>query len=153
MDSTKKDIRGLSRTEIEDFLAGIGEKKFRATQIYEWVWKKGAASFDEMSNISKPLRDKLAQNFMFANVKCVYSVASVDGTNKFLFETCDGCKFEGVLIPSADRVTSCISTQIGCQMGCAFCATGQLGFKRNLTAGEIFHQVFSLNAYSSGIPA
>jgi len=144
----KKDIRELSRTEIEDFLVGIGEKKFRASQIYEWIWKKGAASFDEMSNISKPLRDKLSENFLFANVKCVYSVASVDGTRKFLFETCDGCKFEGVLIPSADRVTSCISTQIGCQMGCAFCATGQLGFKRNLTSGEIYHQVFLLNAMS-----
>lgn len=148
MNSELKDIRQLSGPELEGFLVGMGEKKFRATQVCEWIWKKGAESFDEMSNIPKPLRDKLSDNFRFGNVVCVYSVASVDGTRKFLFETTDSYRFEGVLIPSADRVTACISTQVGCQMGCAFCATGQLGFKRNLTSGEIFHQVFSLNRLS-----
>ena len=148
MDSELKDIRQLSIPELEGFLVGMGEKKFRATQVCEWIWKKGAESFNEMSNIPKPLRDKLSENFRFGNVVCVYSVASVDGTRKFLFETTDGLRFEGVLIPSSDRVTACISTQVGCQMGCAFCATGQLGFKRNLTSGEIFHQVFSLNRLS-----
>ncbi|MBR5984051.1 MAG: 23S rRNA (adenine(2503)-C(2))-methyltransferase RlmN [Bacteroidales bacterium] len=151
MDFDLKDIRQLSMSELESFLVGMGEKKFRATQLCEWIWKKGAESFEEMSNIPKPLRDKLSEIFRFANVACVYSVASVDGTCKFLFETADCCRFEGVLIPSADRVTACISTQVGCQMGCAFCATGQLGFKRNLTSGEIFHQVFSLNRLSSEI--
>ncbi|MBQ1654923.1 MAG: 23S rRNA (adenine(2503)-C(2))-methyltransferase RlmN [Bacteroidales bacterium] len=144
----QKDIRSLSLSELEVFIVGIGEKKFRASQIMEWIWKKGAVSFDDMSNLPKPLRDKLSENFRFGNVVCVYSVASVDGTRKFLFETADSYRFEGVLIPSADRVTACISTQVGCQMGCAFCATGQLGFKRNLTSGEIFHQVFSLNRLS-----
>ena len=148
MDIEQKDIRSLSLTELEAFIVGIGEKKFRASQIMEWIWKKGAVSFDDMSNLPKPLRDKLSENFRFGNVVCVYSVASVDGTRKFLFETADSYRFEGVLIPSADRVTACISTQVGCQMGCAFCATGQLGFKRNLTSGEIFHQVFSLNRLS-----
>lgn len=151
MDSEKKDIRELSLLEIEGILVGMGEKKFRAAQIYEWTWEKGASSFDEMSNIPKQLRDRLSENFCFLNVKCIYTVSSSDKTHKFLFETYDGCRFEGVLIPSADRVTACISTQIGCQMGCAFCATGQLGFKRNLTSGEIFHQVFSLNRLSSEI--
>lgn len=148
MDIEQKDIRCMSLSELEAFLAGMGEKKFRASQIVEWIWKKGADSFDDMSNLPKPLRDKLSDNFRFGNVVCVYSVASVDGTRKFLFETTDCYRFEGVLIPSADRVTACISTQVGCQMGCAFCATGQLGFKRNLTSGEIFHQVFSLNRLS-----
>ena len=148
MDIEQKDIRSLSLSELEVFIVGIGEKKFRASQIMEWIWKKGAVSFDDMSNLPKPLRDKLSGNFRFGNVVCVYSVASVDGTRKFLFETADSYRFEGVLIPSADRVTACISTQVGCQMGCAFCATGQLGFKRNLTSGEIFHQVFSLNRLS-----
>ena len=148
MDIEQKDIRSLSLSELEVFIVGIGEKKFRASQIMEWIWKKGAVSFDDMSNLPKPLRDKLSENFRFGNVVCVYSVASVDGTRKFLFETADSYRFEGVLIPSADRVTACISTQVGCQMGCAFCATGQLGFKRNLTLGEIFHQVFSLNRLS-----
>lgn len=151
MDSEKKDIREISKSELESLLVGYGEKKFRASQVYDWIWKKGAETFDEMNNISKPLRDKLADEFCFRNVKCIYTVSSVDKTHKFLFETCDGYRFEGVLIPSADRVTSCISTQIGCQMGCAFCATGQLGFKRNLTSGEIFHQVFSLNRLSAEI--
>ena len=148
MDIEQKDIRSLSLSELEVFIIGIGEKKFRASQIMEWIWKKGAVSFDDMSNLPKPLRDKLSENFRFGNVVCVYSVASVDGTRKFLFETADSYRFEGVLIPSADRVTACISTQVCCQMGCAFCATGQLGFKRNLTSGEIFHQVFSLNRLS-----
>ena len=148
MDIEQKDIRSLSLSELEVFIVGIGEKKFRASQIMEWIWKKGAVSFDDMSNLPKPLRDKLSENFRFGNVVCVYSVASVDGTRKFLFETADSYRFEGVLIPSADRVTACISTQVGCQMGRAFCATGQLGFKRNLTSGEIFHQVFSLNRLS-----
>ena len=148
MDSELKDIRQVSLLEFEDFIVSWGEKKFRAAQIMDWIWKRGAESFDEMSNIPKPLRDKLSTQFCFGNVVCVYSVASVDGTRKFLFETVDGCRFEGVLIPSADRVTACISTQVGCQMGCAFCATGQLGFKRNLSSGEIFHQVFSLNRLS-----
>ena len=147
----KKDIREISKAELEGLLAGYGEKKFRASQIYDWVWKKGAETFDEMNNIPKSLRDKFSNEFCFWNVKCIYTVSSADKTHKFLFETNDGFRFEGVLIPSADRVTACISTQIGCQMGCAFCATGQLGFKRNLKLGEIFHQVFSLNRLSSEI--
>ena len=137
MDFEKKDIREISKSELENLLVGYGEKRFRASQVYEWIWKS--------------LRDRLSAEMSFQNVKCIYTVSSVDRTHKFLFETCDGCRFEGVLIPSADRVTACISTQIGCQMGCAFCATGQLGFKRNLTSGEIFHQVFSLNRFSTEI--
>lgn len=151
MDTDKKDIRELTQEELEQYLAGIGEKKFRASQIYEWIWKKGIASFDEMKNIAKPLRKRLSENFKFANVECIYTISSTDKTHKFLFETSDGYRFEGVLIPSENRVTACISTQIGCQMGCAFCATGQLGFKRNLSSGEIFHQVFSLNRLANEI--
>lgn len=145
----KTDIRSLSPAEIEKFVIENDEKKFRAAQIVDWIWKKGCESFDEMNNLSKPLREKLAEKFIFANVNNVYSVVSAsDGTRKFLFETIDSLKFEGVLIPSADRVTACISTQVGCQMGCAFCATGKLGFKRNLTSGEIFNEIFRLNALS-----
>lgn len=151
----KRDIRGLSQHELEEFVVASGEKKFRASQIYEWIWKKGASSFEEMKNISKPMREMLSENFSFDNVECIYTISSSDRTHKFLFQTTDGHRFEGVLIPSADRVTACISTQIGCQMGCAFCATGKLGFKRNLTSGEIFHQIFSLNRLATeifGIP-
>ncbi|MCF0206059.1 MAG: 23S rRNA (adenine(2503)-C(2))-methyltransferase RlmN, partial [Bacteroidales bacterium] len=151
MQNDLKDIRELSIGELETFITANGEKKFRAAQIFEWIWKKGAEDFSQMKNISLGLRELLEQNFCFRNVKCVYTISSSDRTHKFLFETHDSHRFEGVLIPSADRVTACISTQIGCQMGCAFCATGQLGFKRNLSHGEIFHQIFLLNSLSGEI--
>lgn len=141
----KIDIHELTLAEIENFLIKNGEKKFRAKQIYEWLWKKGVGSIEEMTNLSLSLRQLLTQNFIINDITETTSVVSKDKTRKYLFTTIDGYNFESVLIPSLDRVTACISTQIGCQMACAFCATATLGFKRNLSRGEIFLQIFKLN--------
>ena len=147
----KKDIKSLSLSEIQDFIEQIGDKKFRSKQIYEWLWKKNTASFDEMTNIPQKLREKLSENFTINPIKITYQVKSQrDNSSKFAFLTFDDLYIEGVLIPSknAKRVTACISTQVGCPLACKFCATGTMGLKRNLTASEIYEQVFLLNEQS-----
>ena len=134
------DIRHISSQELVDFLLNNGEKKFRAAQIEEWLWKKGARSFDEMTNLSVALRQKLQENFTFLHADIATCVQSSDGTAKFIFGLHDGKQVEGVLIPSGQRVTACISSQVGCALKCAFCATGTMGFIRNLHSTEIFDQ-------------
>ena len=140
-----EDIRHITPQKLVRFLEEIGEKKFRATQIEEWLWKKGAGSFDEMTNLSAPLRQKLSENFSFLNTVIDRKVQSSDGTAKFIFRLHDGREIEGVLIPTETRVTACISTQVGCAMGCKFCATGTMGFARNLHFSEIFDQYLLMN--------
>jgi 23S rRNA (adenine2503-C2)-methyltransferase len=142
------DIRLLSLAEIESFFQTIGEKPFRAKQVYEWLWKKSCRSFDEMTNLSKETREKLQQKFTFHVVTILKTVTSSDGTVKNMFQLHDGLLVEGVLIPSDDRTTACISCQAGCPLACSFCATGQLGFNRNLTFPEIYDQVVLLNKQS-----
>lgn len=141
----KPDIRNVSTPSIIDFLEKIGEKKFRATQIEEWLWKKGARSFDAMTNISALLRSQLADSYTFLRLEVETMVQSEDGTAKFIFLTPDNHRIEGVLIPAADRVTACISSQVGCPLKCAFCATGTMGFIRNLFGYEIFDQFVLMN--------
>jgi 23S rRNA (adenine2503-C2)-methyltransferase len=136
------DIRGLSLEELKNVLVEKGEKAFRAKQVYEWLWKKNAHSFDEMSNISKSLRDLLNNNFVINYAKAEHVQESNDGTTKIAFKLHDNLLVEGVLIPSEKRATACISCQVGCKLGCDFCATAGLGFKRDLTAGEIYDQIF-----------
>ena len=143
-----KDIRLLTLPEIEAFFQTIGEKPFRAKQVYEWLWKKSCRSFDEMTNLSKETREKLQQNFTFPVVTIRKTFTSSDGTVKNIFQLHDGLLVEGVLIPSDDRTTACISCQAGCSLACSFCATGQLGFKRNLSFHEIYDQVVLLNIQS-----
>ncbi len=139
--SAKKDIRALSEAEIIDILKEKGEAKFRAKQIYEWLWQKTAHSFDDMSNLSKPLRDWLNENFVINAVTVSDMQVSTDRTIKCAMRLADGNVVESVLIPTKTRMTACISSQVGCSLTCKFCATGKLKRLRNLNADEIYDQV------------
>ena len=141
MANNKQDILELSLNEIKDFLVKKGEKAFRAKQIYEWLWKKPVSSFDDMTNISKDLRNLLKENFVINSAKVDDLQISKDKTIKVAFRLFDNAIVEGVLIPTDNRATACISTQVGCNLGCEFCATGKLGLRRNLNFGEIYYQV------------
>jgi 23S rRNA (adenine2503-C2)-methyltransferase len=143
-----KDIRDLTLPEIQAFFKENGESAFRAKQVYDWLWVKACRSFDEMTNLSKETRTKLQQHFTFHALQVGKELRSKDGTTKLLFRLYDGLQVEGVLIPTDGRTTACISCQVGCSLGCKFCATGQLGLKRNLSAHEIFDQVAILNEQS-----
>lgn len=140
------DIRYVSFEELQQFVVLEGEKPFRAKQINEWLWKKGVGSFEEMTNVSQILREKLSNSFSFRRAVIEVEAKSSDTTVKFGFRLFDGKMIEGVLIPAGDRVTACVSTQVGCAMHCAFCATGQMGFIRNLHFSEIFDQFILMNA-------
>lgn len=135
------DIRKLSLEQLIDRLVEMGEKSFRAKQIYEWLWKKSAIDFDQMSNLSKDLRDRLKENFTINNVQVKTFQTSADRTIKSSFVLYDGNIIEGVLIPAPDRMTACVSSQVGCSLTCKFCATGYMDRKRNLNADEIYDQV------------
>jgi 23S rRNA (adenine2503-C2)-methyltransferase len=128
----KTDIRSLSLEALQQHFIGMNEKGFRANQVYEWLWEKSCVSFDEMSNISKELRTKLNDNFLINNVKIKTSQVSADKTIKNSFILHDTHLIEGVLIPTAERMTACVSSQVGCSLTCKFCATGYMERKRNL---------------------
>jgi 23S rRNA (adenine2503-C2)-methyltransferase len=134
-------IRTATLEELKRYLSKINEKTFRAKQIMEWLWQKKARSFDEMTNLSKSLRHKLAEDFTFPQMEITHRQVSRDGTIKYGFQLFDGHHIEGVLIPTTDRVTACVSSQVGCSLTCKFCATGYLPMKRNLYPFEIFDQV------------
>jgi 23S rRNA (adenine2503-C2)-methyltransferase len=140
-----KDIRLLSLEELENAVVELGEPKFRAKQIFEWIWKKKCVDFDSMTNLSIGLREKLNANFLFNTMKVETSQRSSDGTFKLRFELHDGHFIEGVLIPTEDRMTACVSSQVGCSLTCKFCATGYMARKRNLDPAEIFDQVVHIN--------
>ena len=144
----KLDIRSLSKTDIELLISEMGEKPFRAKQIYLWLWKRGARSIADMANLPKSVRENLQENYTVLPAKISKEQKSKDGTVKSVIRLPDNNLVEGVLIPSFERVTACISSQVGCAMDCEFCATGQMGFTRNLSVGEIFDQVFLLNKRS-----
>ncbi len=140
----KKDIRTLTLEELSSFIEQHGEKKFRAKQIMEWLWKKSAHSFDEMSNIGGGLKALLSEHFELKGIQVVDEQVSKDRTVKCAFEVESGKVVEGVLIPTNSRMTACISSQVGCSLSCKFCATGRLKMMRNLSAGEIYDQVVYL---------
>ncbi|MBL0271891.1 MAG: 23S rRNA (adenine(2503)-C(2))-methyltransferase RlmN [Chitinophagaceae bacterium] len=140
-----KNIRHLSLAEIEAFFDEWGEKKFRAKQVYEWLWLKPVQHFDGMTNISKELRQKLAEKFILPGLLIDTVQYSDDGTVKTRFKTHDGHFVEGVLIPTKSRFTACVSSQIGCSLSCKFCATGYMERKRNLEFDEIYDQVAIIN--------
>ena len=144
----KEDIRNLSCEELVKYFEGIGEKDFRATQIFEWIYQKNAWSFDDMTNLPKPLREKLKQNFNLQPNTIAEKKVSQEGTTKFLFDLYDHEKIESVLIPTSTRTTACISTQAGCKFGCKFCASGIGGWSRNLTCAEIVTQVLHVREES-----
>jgi len=138
---TQKDIRALSLEELKSIFIEIGEKPFRAKQVYEWLWKKSARTFDEMTNLSKPTRELLNSNFVINAVSVNKMQVSKDRTIKNAFKLYDGNIVEGVLIPTTSRMTACISSQVGCSLTCKFCATGRMDRLRNLNADEIYDQV------------
>lgn len=141
----RPDIRDISPEMLSDFLKENREQPFRSKQIQEWLWEKGALSFQEMTNLSLALREKLSTAFSFSVMTISQEIQSVDGTVKFAFTLHDEKRIEGVLIPSGDRVTACISSQVGCPLGCRFCATGSMGFIRNLHFTEIWEQFILMN--------
>ncbi|MCB9196845.1 MAG: 23S rRNA (adenine(2503)-C(2))-methyltransferase RlmN [Flavobacteriales bacterium] len=143
--SKKKDIRQLDLEELKTFFKEIGEQPFRAKQVYEWLWKKGARHFEEMTNLSKDLRDKLNDQFEIRFLTIAEAQKSNDRTIKNAFKLADGAVVEGVLIPTSKRMTACVSTQVGCSLTCDFCATGKLKRVRNLNADEIYDQVVLIN--------
>ena len=140
-----RNIRHLSQGDIEEYFAGMGEKKFRAQQVYEWLWLKPVQRFEEMTNISKELRQRLAAEFILPGLTTDTVQHAEDGTIKTRFKTHDGHFIEGVLIPTPSRFTACVSSQIGCSLSCKFCATGYMERKRNLEFDEIYDQVAILN--------
>lgn len=144
----KIEIRTISKKELSDFLVEKGEKAFRAKQIWEWIWKKTVSNFDEMTNISLKVRNLLKENYHFETIEEITSQNSSDGTVKNAFRLHDGHLVEAVLIPSRNRTTVCVSSQVGCNLACTFCATGKLKMQRNLTAAEIFDQVAWANKLS-----
>ena len=141
----KQNLLGLSRQEMEDFFATIGEKKFRAGQVMKWIHQQGVSDFAEMTNLAKSLRVKLEQ---FAEVRppeVTYKHFSADGTRKWIIKVGDNAMVEAVLIPDGDRKTLCVSSQVGCALDCSFCSTGKQGFMRDLSASEIIGQVWIAN--------
>lgn len=134
-------IRLLSSEQLKDWFVANGEQAFRSKQVWEWIWKKSARSFDAMTNLSKPLRDKLKEHFVLNAVEIDTCQISKDRTIKNAFRLFDGNIVEGVLIPTENRMTACVSSQVGCSLTCKFCATGKLERLRNLEADEIYDQV------------
>jgi 23S rRNA (adenine2503-C2)-methyltransferase len=141
----KKNIRDLSLREVEEYFERLGEKKFRARQVYDWLWLKPVQSFEAMTNLSKEMRQKLSDDYSLPGLTIDTTQLSEDGTLKTRFRTHDGHLVEGVLIPTASRNTACISSQIGCSLNCKFCATGYMERKRNLDFDEIYDQVVLIN--------
>ena len=143
----KQDIRAFSLEKLKEIVKEAGEPAFRAKQIYEWLWKKSAVSFDHMTNLSKKLRTYLKEKFEIRVIELDMFQNSNDGTIKSRFRLYDGHLIESVLIPvpSDNRYTVCVSSQVGCSLTCKFCATGQMKRMRNLEAGEIYDQVVKVN--------
>lgn len=141
---TKKDIRKLKLDELQDFFVARGEKPFRAKQVYEWLWKKSCKDFDEMTNLSLPVRELLKEHFTINHIRVDQMQRSEDGTIKNAVTLHDGLVVESVLIPTEKRITACVSSQVGCSLDCKFCATARLKRMRNLDADEIYDQVVAI---------
>lgn len=139
------DLKGLTLTELEALVASLGEPRYRATQLAAWLFQRGVTSFDGLTDLPKALRRQLAERAMMGTSAVVASERSaIDGTEKLLLEYGDGERIEAVILRDEARLTGCISTQVGCRYGCTFCATGSMGFVRDLTAGEIVEEIMAL---------
>lgn len=138
------ELLGLTRAELENLAEKLGEKPYRGRQLAEWIYKKGADRFDMMTNLPAPFRTKLSEETSLTHADVIARKASPDGTAKFALLLADSSIIECVFIPYPDRITACVSTQVGCAAGCSFCATAEAGFTRNLTAGEIIDQVITI---------
>ena len=139
------DLMGLSLEELKEVVSSLGEASFRAKQIFNWIYDKKVKDFSKMSNLSKSFREKLTDKAYISQLEVIASQESKDGTIKYLFELEDGQRIESVFMPYQDnRRSVCISTQVGCGMGCNFCATGLNGLARNLSSGEIVNQIITI---------
>lgn len=146
MPSDRVDLASLSSEALTEYVTQtLGEKAFRAKQLFRWIHQRGARSFEEMTDLAKPLRAQLAEKAELVLVQKDLEQRSIDGTIKYRFKTADGRLIESVYMPSPERKTLCVSTQVGCAMGCRFCATATLGLLRNLTPSEIVGQVHAVN--------
>ena len=148
MEIEKKDIRALSKEELRDFFVNNGDKAFRGNQVYEWLWTKGAHSFEDMTNVSKATRAILEAHFVINHIKVDTMQRSEDGTVKNAVRLHDGLVVESVLIPTETRTTACVSSQVGCSLDCNFCATARLKRMRNLEPAEIYDQVIAIDKES-----
>ncbi len=138
----KVNLLGLNRQDMEAFFADLGEKAFRASQVTKWIHQLDVIDFDQMTNLSKSLREQLKQKACIKPLQVEVDQKSVDGTRKWLMSLDDGNRIEAVFIPEDDRGTLCISSQVGCALDCSFCSTARQGFSRNLTVAEIISQVW-----------
>jgi 23S rRNA (adenine2503-C2)-methyltransferase len=148
MQIEKKDIRALSKEQLRNFFITHGDQAFRGNQVYEWLWSKGAHSFDDMTNVAKTTRIILEENFVINHIKVDTMQRSSDGTVKNAVRLHDGLIVESVLIPTQTRTTACVSSQVGCSLDCNFCATARLKRMRNLEPGEIYDQVIAIDRES-----
>ncbi|MDP6337617.1 MAG: hypothetical protein QF562_03565, partial [Verrucomicrobiota bacterium] len=147
-----QDLRSLTDAEVGEVLTGWGHKSYRTRQLLDWIYKKRVRTFDEMTDLSQLLRVQLSEAFRMQSLECAQEQVSSDGTVKFLWRLADGEFIESVLIPASvgqdgnrsDRHTLCVSTQVGCAYGCKFCASGIMGYRRNLEVFEIVDQVLSV---------
>ena len=145
MKNKKKDIRALTKKQLQEFFVENGDKSFRGSQVYEWLWSKGAHTFEEMTNISKQTRTMLADNFVINHIRVDQMQRSSDGTIKNAVKLHDNLTVESVLIPTPTRTTACVSSQVGCSLDCQFCATARLKRMRNLNPDEIYDQVVAID--------
>src|SRR5262245_30360342 len=145
---TRRDIRKLKLGELEDFFVQHGDKAYRARQVYEWLWKKSAQRFDQMTNLSLSTRDMLQSHFTINHIQVDTMQRSQDGTIKNAVRLHDGLVVESVLIPTEKRITACVSSQVGCSLACKFCATARLKRMRNLNPDEIYDQVAAIKQQS-----
>lgn len=145
------DIKNLAPDEIQEFLKLAGYKPYRVKQVLGWVYCKKVNSIDDMTNLSKKTREELKKEFYISSLTLLKEQISEDNTEKFLFELEDKLRIESVLIPDDNRLTLCISTQVGCKLKCSFCYTGKVGFTRNLTTGEIINQIVFVSQHNKKI--
>ena len=145
MKDKKKDIRALTKEQLQEFFVAQGDKSFRGTQVYEWLWSKSAHSFEDMTNISKATRQMLEDNFVINHIRVDLMQRSSDGTIKNAVRLHDNLTVESVLIPTPKRTTACVSSQVGCSLDCKFCATATLKRMRNLNPDEIYDQVVAID--------
>jgi len=148
METKKKDIRALTKEQLRDFFVKEGDQAFRGNQVYEWLWNKGAHTFEDMTNISKETRQMLETHFVINHIHVDTMQKSADGTIKNAVRLHDGLIVESVLIPTNTRTTACVSSQVGCSLDCRFCATARLKRMRNLNPDEIFDQVVAIDKES-----
>lgn len=137
----KTDLKNLSVRQLKEFLASIGGESYNAKQIIQWLYQKRTESFEDMTNLSKDIRDRLQKESIVSRLQTSNIFREKGGTTKFLFRLSDDNQIEAVLIPDRKRLTLCVSSQVGCAMGCKFCLTGKMGWKRNLSIAEILNQV------------